>query len=360
MRFTRYQPRLFTVSRAGMAGMGRFGAGVLTIEPNPVFVYNAAQARANLILSGVDYYSTDVSVLFDDFPIDQTDRVYESWLANLTLLNLPLVLPAQILNNHWAQFNLNLKASLEPYYYSLAYNSSQTGDPLVAPLLYYFQDDPLARDSVVETMVGPHLLVAAGVTPNMEVLTFNLPTGSWYDLLNRDLINKTDEGKLSLPAKYQGLHVAPLLVRSGAIIPMIADPSGPRRRKSLLVFPGDNPTSFVWYEDNGVDLGYQKGSFSTTTFELVPSTSEDDRIQLTIKPKEGSFPGEDPTRQYWVEFVGLGNIGTVTLDGEIYKRTNDEGQLHTLEAGWFSTGNGRLIFKTPSLNPAQEHQIVLN
>jgi alpha-glucosidase len=358
MGFSQYQPRLFTVSRAGMAGMGRFGAGILTIEPNPVFVLNAAQARANLILSGVDYYSTDVSILFQDFAFDQTNRVYESWLANLALLNLPLVLPSKILNNPWAKLNLDLKATLEPYIYSLAYYSSQTGDPLVAPLLYYFQDDPLARDSVFETMVGPHILVAAGVTPNVEVIQFNLPAGRWYDFLNRELITQETGGPRTLPAKTQGIHVAPVLVRAGAIIPLISDPSGPRRRRSILAFPGDKPSGFVWYDDNGADLSYQQGKSATTAFELAPAV-DGGPTRFTIKQKEGSFPEDDSNHQFWVEFVGLGNVGKALLDDKIYKRVYSEEMLHSVVAGWFSYGDGRLVYKTPPLDPTEDHHIVI-
>ncbi|MDR2301553.1 MAG: DUF5110 domain-containing protein [Deltaproteobacteria bacterium] len=420
-RFGQYLPRIFTVSRAGMAGMTRFGAGVLTFEPNPVFVSNAAQARANLILSGVDYYSTDISQFFLNFSSSQTDPIYESWLANIVLLNLPLVLPLEILHNPWAKLNLELKATLEPYYYSLAYGSSQTGDPLVAPLLYYFQDDPEARDSVIETMIGPHLLVASRVTPNMEIMQFYAPKGRWYDFHNRDLLishgnpkydpapapaspaapanapatqgsttasnsaasptgasqpesSQTERAEgpslddddvivqdylMTLPAKIQGLHVAPLLVREGAIIPMIQDPAGPRRRRSVLVFPGENASSFTWYDDNGSDQGYRENHLSTTTFELAP-TPPDGPIEFTIKANRGSFPGEEFNHRFWLEFVGIKNIGTATLDGDDYKRPNSEEQLHALDSGWFSLGDGRLIFKTPVLDPTVDHKIVLN
>jgi alpha-glucosidase len=307
--------------------------------------------------------------------------MYQSWLANQVLLNLPLVLPLEILKTPWAKFNLDLKASLEPYYYSLAYNSSRTGEPLVAPMLYYFQDDPLARESDFETMVGPYLLVAAGVNPAMEILDFNLPVGRWYDLLNQDLIvkekgdgtsssnikpqrgfpgdSKDKVRNISLPAKTKGFSVAPVLARAGSIIPMISDPSGPRRRRSVLVFPGDAPTSFVLYDDNGKDYDYQDGQYSTIVFELEPATAETP-VRLTIKAKQGSFPEEDRNYQLWVEFVGLGNIGTASLDGENYKRANSEELLHSLEAGWFSLGDGRVIFKTPQMEPTQDHYIVLN
>jgi alpha-glucosidase len=344
-----------------MAGMSRFGAGVLTIEPNPVFVNNAAQARANLILSGVDYYSTDISELFKDLPASQTDQVYQSWLANIALLNLPLVLTSEVMNYPWAKLNLDMKASLEPYYYSLAWEASQTWDPIIAPLLYYFQDDPLARDRVIETMIGPHILVASGVTPNMERIQFYLPEGRWYDLHNRDLVQRpenAEEEASTLPAKLQGMNVAPLLAREGAIIPMILDPSGPARRKSILVFPGPEPSAFTWYDDNGTDLSFHDNFFTTTAFELVPS-SETGSIELTIKAKAGAYPGEIVDHRFWVEFVGLPNVGTATLDGEEHKRPNSEDQLRELDSGWFSLGDGRLVFKTPKLDPAVDHKIVL-
>jgi alpha-glucosidase len=357
-RFGGFGSRLFSVSRAGMAGMSRFGTGILTFEPNPVFVENAAQARANLILSGVDYYSTDITQFFANAPAGRHDPVYESWLANIVLLNLPLVIPNEFLGNAWARVNLEIKASFEPYYYSLAHHSSQTGEPLISPLLYYFQDDPLARDNSAETMIGPHLMVAAKVTPNMEVLQFYLPKGRWYDFHNREMVERGDGELVSLPAKKQGLHVAPLVIREGAIIPMIQDPAGPRRRKALLVFPGPEASTFSWYEDNGTDLAYLENHFSSTAFELSP-LAEDAPIELTIKAKSGSFAGEEVNHRFWIEFVGLRNVGTATLDGEEYKRPNGEEQLHALDAGWFSLGNGRLVFKTPALNPAVDHKIVL-
>ncbi|MDR0621014.1 MAG: DUF5110 domain-containing protein [Deltaproteobacteria bacterium] len=360
-RFGQYLPRLFSVSRAGMAGMSRFGAGVLTFEPNPVFVENAAQGRANLILSGVDYYSTDISQLYSNLSSSQTDPIKQSWLANIALLNLPLVLPAELMDFPWTKLNLETKAALEPYYYSLARTASLNGEPIIAPLLYYFQDDPLARDSVVETMIGPHLMVASRVTPNVEIVMFYLPKGRWYDFHNKDMVQRPEDPEQeesALPAKLQGMQVAPLLVREGAIIPMILDPSGPTRRKSLLVFPGPAPSTFTWYDDNGTDLSYRDNLFTTTTFELDPAT-EAGTIELTIKAKIGAYPGEVVDHRFWVEFVGIPNIGTATLDDEEYKRPNSEDQLHALDSGWFSLGNGRLVFKTPVLDPTMDHKIVL-
>jgi alpha-glucosidase len=355
-------PRLFTVSRAGMAGMGRFGAGVLTIDPNPFDPRNAGQARANLILSGIDYYSTDVSPLLEgdtSFSLDSSTRLYEAWLANVVLLNLPLVMPSELVNFTWTRKNLDLKASLEPYYYSLAYKSIKTGDPVIAPLLYYFQDDPLARDSTFVTMVGPSLLVPAGIRANYENLDFHLPKGRWYNPYNHDIINQEAGATRKLPIKFQGLHMPPILYRSGSVIPMISDPSGPNRGHSILAFPGESPASFDWYEDNGYDQSYLSNGYTITALELTPII-EGSPVTLTIRAKQGSVPNGETDRSFWIEFVGIGNVGSALLDGEILRRLNSEELLRTMNSGWFSTGSGRLLFKTPPLNTNLDHQIVLN
>ncbi|MDR0356694.1 MAG: DUF5110 domain-containing protein [Deltaproteobacteria bacterium] len=352
-------PRLFAVSRAGMAGMGRFKAGILTIDPNPFFfTRNAGQARANLSLSGIDYYSTDVSPLLNSFQMDPASRNYEAWLANVALLNIPLVIPRQLLGNAWSRQILDLKASLAPYYYSLAYKSSQTGDPLVAPLLYHFQDDPKARDSSFEAMVGPSLLVPAGVRGNEETLLFHLPKGRWYNPYNHDVLTQEVGEEHSLPVKIRGLHMPPILFRSGTVIPMIADPSGPTRRQAILAFPGDEPTSFDWYEDNGKDLSHLNGAFAITPLELSAYVGEGE-VVLTVKAQEGNMPGEKTNRSLWIEFVGIGNVGTATLDGEMHRRLNSEEMLLTMDSGWFSLGDGRLAFKTPPLDPTVDHTIVV-
>ncbi|MDR1049600.1 MAG: DUF5110 domain-containing protein [Deltaproteobacteria bacterium] len=355
-------PRLFAVSRAGLGGMGRFGAGVLAIDPNPFFPRNAGQARANLILSGVDYYSTDVSALTSQFPMDSASRLYEAWLANVALLNLPLVLPGEMLAQPWARVNLDLKASLEPYYYSLAWKSSRTGEPLIAPLVYYFQDDPLARESAFETMVGPSLLVPAGVAANDETLSFHLPEGRWYNPHTREIIDQLDGSPRSLPVKIQGLHMPPILFKSGSVVPMISDPAGPTRRKTILAFPGESPASFDWYEDNGLDQSHLSGVYSVTSLDLSARAAgpSSPPVALTIRARVGSVPGEETAREFLVEFVDVGNVGAALLDGDIHRRLNSESQLLAMDSGWFSLGTGRLLFKTPPLDPSVDHQIVLN
>jgi alpha-glucosidase len=353
-------PRLFLLSRSGLAGLGRYGAGLFVAEPNVFFATGSGQARAHLNMSGVDYYATDVSIMLDQFPLTRSNQIYEAWLAKNVLVNLPLMLPVQMLDEPWAKLNFGIKAQLEPYYYSLAHRAYLTGDPIVAPLLYHFQDDELARDSAFEIMVGPYLMVAAGVNPGEEVLKFHLPAGRWYDVHGKDVIEQEKAGEFSLPSKLLGIHVAPLLLRAGAVVPTLAlQPPSYGPKFLIRVFPGEQASSFDWYEDNGKNKNYQKGELNKTTLELLPG-GQNNSLTFTIKATQGSVPSLPESRSYLVEFLGIGNVGVAYLDGEIYSRLAREEQLIEVDSGWVSAGTGRLLFKTPTLETGKDHVIVLN
>jgi alpha-glucosidase len=358
-RFSRgEQPRIFLLTRAGLGGMARFAAGLYTIEPNLFFPDGAGQARAHVNLSGVDYYSTDVTPLLKNWPLERYTQLYEAWLSKNAFLNLPLLIPREMLSYPWARQNLKIKAQLEPYYYSLARWSSQTGNPMTSPLLYYFQDDLRARSRAFETMVGPSLLVAAGVNPGEELLTFYLPKGRWFDILGYDLVDQQEGGMISLPCKLDGFHVPPLLLKEGAILPTWDKPEDAKRAIQIKAFPGQEPSSFEWYEDNGTNHNYSTGESLKTLILLNPAT-QSEKLTLTIKAREGNLPGSPTERPFILEILGVGTVGTITLDGNSYPRVALIPELEEHESAWVSSGKGTLIFKTPSLDLSQDHVLTV-
>ncbi|MDR1657742.1 MAG: DUF5110 domain-containing protein [Deltaproteobacteria bacterium] len=355
-------PRLFLLTRAGLAGLGRYGAGLLTEEPNIFFAMGSGQARSHLTMSGVDYYSTDISSSLKQTPFDRSKSIYEAWFAKSVLLNLPLVLPVAMMDQPWAEINLDLKNKFEPYYYSLAHQAYRFGDPIIAPLFFYFQHDLLARNSAFETMVGPYMLVAAGVNPGAEVLSFHLPAGRWFDFLGDDIIEHPVSGSISLPSKIKGLHVSPLLFRTGAIIPTIFDTHKPEAERlyHILVFPGEDPTSFTLYEDNGIDQTYTTGEFQKTDLDLTPKTAATP-LKFTIKARQPAVVAGTPSsRAFIIEFIGLDNVGVAYLDGKLYDRVAKPEQFDELQTGWIFSPKGRLKFKTEELDLSKDHQIVIN
>lgn len=347
--------RLFLLAQAGQAGLGRYGAGLIASEPNAFFAPNSGQARSHLFMSGVDYVSTDVSPFLDQFPLERNNRLYEAWLANSALVNIPLFIPQGLLDQPWAKMNLATKAKLEPYYYSLAFEAYLKGNPIVSPLFYQFQDDQMARKQAVVAMVGPFLLVAAGLNVGDETIDFHLPQGRWYDLYNAELIEQKEGGQYKIPCKFSGLQAAPLLLRAGAIFPSIYDLDDPQKRILIRAFPAQEPSSFDWYEDNGQNYNYLRGELALTKLTLVPKGEKN--LTLTIQARKGTVSSLSNVRSYLVEFVGLDNVAVALLDGQQYSRLASAEQLTALDAGYFSNGTGRLLFKTPPLDLTKDHVI---
>src|SRR4029077_18729517 len=69
-----------------------------------------------------------------------------------------------------------------PYLYSLMQESSQGGNAVLAPLLYYFPSDVQTYSQDQEYMLGPSLLVAPVLQQGATSRTVYLPAGaSWID-----------------------------------------------------------------------------------------------------------------------------------------------------------------------------------
>jgi alpha-glucosidase len=396
----------FILSRSGAGGMGRFKAGVFTVDTNLAFFQMASQARAHLNLSGIDYYTTDVTpnMGFSFMSLTNAEPLYEAWFARNAFLNLPLMVPDSFARLPWARQALYEKAKLDPYYYSLAHRAAIDGEPINSPLMYYFQDDPKARSRAFETMLGPHLLIGANIRPGSEMVWVYLPKGNWWSLFDEELI--MSEGELKrLPSKRGGMHLAPVLVREGAIVPTLSQPEDPNSLPLVIFFPGPGESCFLWYEDNkqpGINLpgdeqaedkqagGEQPedkqpgdnqagdkqaddkqagdtqpcgkraspGNLVTWTEFTLSSTKESGGLlKLRITSSIKDPPKGQTHRAYMFQFVGVGNIRKATLDDQLYDRVTSVNELARLESGWVHSKSGILYFKTPPLPLTGGHVI---
>ncbi|MGV7320345.1 hypothetical protein PJH10_29590, partial [Mycobacterium kansasii] len=64
-----------------------------------------------------------------------------------------------------------------PYLYSLLYEASTKGSPIMRPLVYEFQDDPQVAEESFEFMLGASLLVANVVDKGQTAKSVYLPAG---------------------------------------------------------------------------------------------------------------------------------------------------------------------------------------
>ncbi|MDR2140652.1 MAG: hypothetical protein LBR11_02495 [Deltaproteobacteria bacterium] len=400
-----YKPRLFLLTRSGLAGQGRYGASFYYVDPNLLIPLSEGLARGNLSLSGIDYFAPDVSPMTRQFDLSLHNQAYSAWLARNALISLPLLIPHDFLKEPWVADNLAIRERFFPYMYSLAHQAYLSGEPMVAPLLYHFPEDLMARDNAANAMLGSRVMVAAGVYSGAEVCYFYLPAGRWFDLYGNRDINQAVGRYMSLPCKNNGVPVAPILLRSGAIVP--TRPKDPDKILAhVIVFPGEESSSFELHDDNGFSLDYaedkkrvefsdedglqEEGSEEddpqeepsdeatfleessniaapqftgkkTIRLELTPtpaSPGQSQKLTFTIHRQEGRLPN-DTQKGFLLEFVGLRDIGQATFNKESFIRVNKEDELPGDKPGWVYAERGRLQFNTGPLDMTKEKHVLV-
>lgn len=102
---------------------------------------------------------------------------------------------------------------LLPYIYSCAARASESGLPVMRPLVLEFEQDPAAWNEDTELLLGESLLVAPVLRPDGN-RTVYLPEGEWIDYWT----NQRYEGNQSIDLTPD-LETLPLFVRAGSVIP---------------------------------------------------------------------------------------------------------------------------------------------
>ena len=237
---------------------------------------------------------------------------------------------------------IRLRYRFIPYLYSTAWQVTNNNDSYIRPLFSDFADDKRVWDMIDEFMFGRSILAAPITDPlyteeqiikedamtgwdrkevrdqkeegrsvdwlQSKAVTKYLPKGAdWYDFWT----NKRMMGGQTVTLQAT-LDQVPMFVRAGSILPF-----GPEMQyvgeKSwdnleLRVYPGAD-ASFVLYEDEGDNYNYEKGVYSTITFQWNDKTHT-----LTIGDRQGSYPGMIQKRQFTIVLPD-GQCQTIDYDG---------------------------------------------
>jgi alpha-glucosidase len=179
---------------------------------------------------------------------------------------------------------------LLPYFYAVAEESAQTGDPFMRPTFYDYPTMQSAPcDQSVAFTVGADLLVAAPPKPESPYpYDVCLPGKGWYDYWTG---TRMADEKLSETPRLDRL---PVFVRPGAIIPKQPlvqstgeTPTGPLE---LDVYPGDDCRGEI-YLDDGVSIG------GPSLRQQVTCTATASGVSLSFGKREGSY------RPWWKQIA---------------------------------------------------------
>jgi alpha-D-xyloside xylohydrolase len=226
---------------------------------------------------------------------------------------------------------INLRYRFLPYIYSASWDVTANQSSMMRALVMDFETDKNALDINDQFMFGKSIMVspvtnAMYIKPvvngrdtsfaedfsRIKTKETYLPTGSdWYDFWTGEKING---GKKT--SKETPLDIMPLYIKAGSILPIGPAVQFAEEKKwddlEIRIFPGADG-KFVLYEDEHDNYNYEKGIYSTITFNW-----DDKKKSLTINDRNGSFPGMLESRKFNIVLVSnnkaVGDNTTAAVD----------------------------------------------
>jgi alpha-glucosidase len=315
--------RPFNLTRAGFAGVQRYAA-VWTGDNVAYDEHMLLGVRLvnSLGLSGVPFAGYDIG----GFVGNPDTRLFTRWLTigsfspffrGHTMINSRDAEPwtfgeeaEQICRNY-----IRFRYRIMPYIYSAFYEAAETGMPVQRSLAIHYTHDPKIYETNYqnEYLFGPYLLIAP-VESARDIAKIYLPSGKWYYLHGGTLYNGNAEHLIECP-----LHKLPVFVKAGAMIPMQQPGSHTGVISDILelhVYAGDEPSTFIFYQDDGRTFAYRDGQFYRRSIQYLPAEK-----QLILGEKEGTFR---PVFHHWkIVFHGLQENVSFRLNKELLKASSE-------------------------------------
>ncbi len=367
--------RPFILARSGAPGSQRYGVSMWSadIGSNLSSLATHLNAQMHMSMSGIDYYGADIGGFHRSALDGDLDEMYTQWFANgmafdvpgrphtENLCNCKETAPDRIGDLQSNLENLRQRYELSPYMYSLSHRAYLYGEPVIPPLVYYYQSDPNVREMGHEKLLGRDLLVAIVAAYGETERNVYLPEGNWFNYHTNEKFHSSGEWFGPFPEYFAGNFKLPMFARAGAIIPqmyvddktmnIIGKRTDGSRRDELIVrvYADDISSSFTLYEDDGETIAYQNGEVRTTVISQQPTG---DGVTVTIEAASGSYMGAPTSRDNVVKlFINdPKSITGVILNGDGLPQYDTLAEFDAAYNGWYNAGNNLVVAKFGDMN----------
>lgn len=317
--------RPFNLTRSAFAGVQRY-ATLWTGDnvANDEHMLLGVRLLNSLGISGVPFVGYDVG----GFSGNSNKNLFARWVE-LGAFS-PFFRGHTMVNNHdaepWAYGEeveeisrnyMQLRYNLLPYLYAVFYEASSTGMPVARSLAIDFTHDPkvFAQKYQNEFLFGPGILVAP-VESHKDLEKVYLPAGEWYDFFTDQVWPGGQELIVECP-----IEKLPLFVRGSAILllqsPISSTNEAPAEYLEVHIYQGDEPSSFVYYEDDGVTDNHRQGQYFKREIRFLPRENT-----LRINHKEGEMPSKFLKIKLMLH--GFGNLRQLLINGRPSKLSTCE------------------------------------
>ena len=300
------ETRPFIMMRAGFAGSQRYGMIPWTGDVSRSWdgLKPQVELALQMGLSGMAYTHSDLGGFAGGEKFDK--EMYIRWLQYGVFQPVyrphaqDNIAPEPIFHDEETQAILReyikLRYRLLPYNYTLAYENSTSGMPLMRPVFFEDESDLNLIDIKDQYLWGNAFLVSPITQSETNVHSMKLPEGVWFDFWN--------------DTKYQGnqtiefpvdLNRLPVLVRAGEFIPMVNDMASTAHyssEKLNLHYYADNSVASShgqMYEDDGESFG----TIESSQHELLDfkSSQNKDGLRINLQRNGGVYSGMPSSRE---------------------------------------------------------------
>ncbi len=288
--------RPFILMRAGAAGSQRFGLIPWSGDVNRSWGGLKAQPEISLQmgLQGLAYMHSDLGGFAGDL---EDDELYVRWLqygvfqpvfrphAQEEVPSEPVFKNPK--TKALAKKAIELRYKLLPYNYTLAFENSQTGNPLMRPL-YFEEPENMELYEVASTYLwGNDFLIAPVMSDSLTKKEIYFPgEGNWFDFYS----NKKYSGGKTVLVSFEEDHI-PTFVRGGAFIPMAKPMQTTANYDASTMdvyyyFDANTKESqgMLYQDDGETPDSYNKGMYEIVRMESIYNGTE---LNLKINKEVG-------------------------------------------------------------------------
>lgn len=329
--------RLFSLNRSGFAGTQRYSIFPWTGDVSRSWSGLKAQLPIllGMSMSGVPYVHSDAGGFAGG---EGDNELYIRWLQMAAFT--PIFRPhgtalyevdknafsfpseAALIDTPYkaiAKQIIDLRYSLLPYNYTLAYEQTKLGKPLIAPLYYHFPKDTTAINVSDEFMWGENILVAPVLQKGATTRRVYLPIGSekYYKFNSSKQFNNgyiNDSANINQQLVY---------VPEGKIIPVWQHTTGNNTNSydtsiiewQYYLTPKNYTASYTLFDDDG-KTKQANGILLTMQLEV-----KDNAIKFSIKNKPHSTNRKIYKKQMRLKLFGVYTLPeSISIDNQILNK----------------------------------------
>lgn len=238
---------------------------------------------------------------------------------------------------------VKLRYRLLPYNYSLAYENSMTGMPLMRPLFFENEADTSLIANKDSYFWGDAFLVTPVTTAGVKSVAVQLPAGIWFDYWT----DKVYQGGKTIQQPTD-LTTLPVLVRAGSFVPMVPAVQSLKdysSRQLELHYYHDssvNSAKGMLYEDDGVSPDSLKsGQYELLTFGAV---AKNNRLTLELNRTGLGYRGMPKQREVTLVVHQFAQNSELLVNGKSYRWVNSAAEL-TAGTAWFDKAKQQVRVK---------------